>query len=180
MAMDIFVKFDGPMHGAQPIVGESVDAAMKGYIEVSAITFGAENPITIGSSAGGAGTGKAKFSEVEIQKAVDGASPLLFQALVTGAHYDMVTVAFRQGGAPGGKAGQIGAKVGQPYFTVTFKMVFVREIDVSASDGDDTVRESIKLAVGAITYNYRKQNPDGSLANAVSATWSQVTNSTKV
>ena len=174
MAVDIFARFEAATGSPiKSIEGETMDTVMKSYIELKSISYGVENAVTIGSATGGAGGGKAVFQEVVIEKLLDSASPLLFQALTTGAHYGTVTIAFR-------KSGGTTAKAGQPYLIVILKTVFVKEINVAAASGDDAPAETIKLAVGAISIDYSKQMTDGSMTRMPLVSWNQLTNTTKM
>lgn len=65
--------------------GNSTFPGHEGWIEVESASYGnlaltEENHVAIQSATGGAGAGKAKFNEFSITKAVDVASPKLFQA----------------------------------------------------------------------------------------------------
>lgn len=171
MAVDIFVKFEKPAQGAMAVVGESKDAAMKDWIEVKSISFGAEHPVTIGSAYGGAGSGKATFDEIVIEKAVDSTSPALFAAVCTGGHYEQITIAFRKAGGAG--------KAAMPYYGIICKMVFIKSLVHTASGGEDP-SEMLKLAVGAIQMTYRKQKADGSMDKDITSAWDQISNSSKV
>jgi type VI secretion system secreted protein Hcp len=81
MPRDAFIKIAG-------ITGESPE----GYIEIFSFSFGASNPSTVGSSAGGSSAGKVSLSDFSITKQLDGSSPQLFQKVVTGATIPNVTL----------------------------------------------------------------------------------------
>ena len=66
-----FLKIDG-------IDGESTDSKHKGDIDIESFSLGAQ--ANVGSSGSGAGAGKATIQTFTITKALDSASPLLFQA----------------------------------------------------------------------------------------------------
>src|SRR5262245_38479408 len=121
MAYDDFMWFTG---GDPTPKGETTDAAYgkKGAFEIYSFSWGASNPVTIGSSATGAGAGKVSLSSFNIMKKTDKASPVLFLACCKGGHYPKAEVALRKSG---------GTAV--EYLTYTFTEVFVESIQWSGS-----------------------------------------------
>src|SRR5579859_8147119 len=105
MAIDIFIDFaagGAPIGGVtaiQPVQGESIDQTYKDMISVSSFSLGVQNPTTIGSATGGAGSGKAQFQALKFTKNVDKASLGLFTALATGAHFKSVKLYVRAAGS---------------------------------------------------------------------------------
>src|SRR6478735_487243 len=100
-ATDYFMRID-PGPGNTQIAGESQDVSFpgkQGYIEIKSFRYGVENPTTIGSQTGGAGVGKAKFNELEIEKNLDSTSPQIFQALAQGQHFNGIEIVTRKAGA---------------------------------------------------------------------------------
>src|SRR3954470_21443206 len=100
-ATDYFMRID-PGPGNTQIAGESQDvnfAGKQGYIAIKAFSYGVENVTTISSQTGGAGTGKAKFNELEIEKDVDSTSPQIFAALARGQHFNGIEIVARKAGA---------------------------------------------------------------------------------
>jgi type VI secretion system secreted protein Hcp len=169
MAFDTFLEFPKPALGAPgqiTAVGESGDAAHKGSVQVSSFAFGVENPTIIGSATGGAGTGKAKFSTLQVTKGIDSASPGLFSALSTGAHFPEAVLHIRKAGA-GPSA---------DYLVYRFSMVFVTKVDWAAASGDDAPQETVELMYGAMQVSYAQQMATGQLGQPRLATWNQVTN----
>ena len=92
---------------------------IKDAIVVDSFSFGVENPTTIGSATGGAGAGKIKFNEFEINKKIDNASPVLFKQAASGAHYKKAVLTLRNAGDK------------DPYMTYTMETVFITKIDHS-------------------------------------------------
>lgn len=171
MAFDAFLKFSGEGVAAQKITGETMDATMKGYTEISEFSFGIENKLNLGSSSGGAGAGKASFKQFNIKKQTDSASPALVLTCCLGGHYDTVELALRKSGAMAGKSGGI-------FLTYTFKMVAIASVDWSGASGDDVCSEGVVFEYGAIKMNYKKQDSTGKLEQGGSETmWSVVKNS---
>jgi type VI secretion system secreted protein Hcp len=170
-ATDYFMRID-PVQGQPQIQGESQDAAFpgsKGYIEIKSFDYSVENPTTIGSATSGAGAGKAKFNDLEIEKNVDQTSPQVFQALAAGQHYNGVEIVAR-------KAGQTTATpiVNRYYFSLA-----VPTSDEQSGDaGDETTQEKLTFAYGGLALKYVPQTATGAAKAAVLAKWSVLTNST--
>src|SRR3954454_17059684 len=100
-ATDYFMRID-PGPGNTQIAGESQDvnlSGQQGYIAIKAFSYGVENSTTISSQTGGAGAGKAKFNQLEIEKDVDSTSPQIFAALARGQHFNGIEILARKAGA---------------------------------------------------------------------------------
>jgi type VI secretion system secreted protein Hcp len=159
-SQDILVKFNNQ----QELQGELQDKAALGAISATELSWGIENPVTIGSSSGGAGAGKAKFEELEIKKLVDASSPGLMMAVGRGAPIPTASIMIRK------DAGKMNTAI-----QYSLKNVFITKIDTSASAGDDGVYETLTLRVGSIQQRYVQTRPTGAL-NPIIAGWDQVTN----
>lgn len=167
MAFDTFLKLEGPN-----VAGESTDATHAGEFELYSFSFGASNPVTIGSGSTGMSGGKVSVSSFNVMKKTDKASPILFSMCAKGEHFDKATVTLRKAGGSGGQ---------QEYLVYTFEKVFVESIQWSGSTGgDDTPTESLSLAYGTFSISYSPQkSEDGSLDAAVVAGWDLTTNTEK-
>jgi type VI secretion system secreted protein Hcp len=131
-------------------------------VNVASFSWAAENPTTIGSATGGAGTGKVKFNQFTIQKTVDSASPKLFENMAAGAHYKRAILSVRQAGAK------------EPYYEIRFETVFTTKID-NAGDNPNVPMESVSFVYGRLTTVARGQK-EGQLEAPVQSGWDQVTN----
>jgi type VI secretion system secreted protein Hcp len=105
-----------------------------------AIEVGAENNINIGSISGGGGAGKPSFTDLSITKLADETSGVLLQKLLTGSHFDDVTIT-------------VGNVV------IDLKLVLVSELNFSASqcspqssNSCNPQEETISLEFGSLTY----------------------------
>jgi type VI secretion system secreted protein Hcp len=123
--------------------------------DIKDISFGVENPTTIGSATGGAGAGKIKFNEFTITKTTDSASPVFFKNLATGAHYKTVTLEMRKAGGDQRSSGQV-------FLKYTFGTVFTTKIDWSGP-GDEGPEEHITFVYGTLSVEYKQQKPDGTI-----------------
>jgi type VI secretion system secreted protein Hcp len=161
-ASDYFLKIDG-------IAGETQTLAMKGAIDVNSFGWGVENPTAIGSATGGAGTGKAQFDELTIDKAIDAATPAFFGRLGTGQPYPAAELIVRKAGA---------GPTAAPYLRYCFTTVFVTDQEQSGSRSDDAPQETVKFRFGAVSQQYTRQitGPTAPAGTVVSANWSQILN----
>ena len=80
MAMDTYLQLDG-------VTGEATRANYTGWIELDSFSFGASNPVSIGTGSTGAGAGKASLSSFNVMKRTDSSSPVLFQKCCMGQHF---------------------------------------------------------------------------------------------
>lgn len=165
-ASDVFLQFIPGKPGPENPVGESRDKAFAQWIEVPSFSFEVENPTTIGSSTSGAGAGKAKFDRFVFTRPIDNASPQLFKAMVTGAHFQEAKLVLRKAGAGSSN----------PYLLFTFGTVFVSDIQWSGGNKGDTPQEQVTFLYGQLAVEYHIQNPNGTLGGANSAGWDQLKN----
>lgn len=105
-----------------------------------AMEVGAENNINIGSISGGGGAGKATFKALSITKLADETSSVLLEKLLTGSHFDDVTIT----------AGNV---------VIDLKLVLVQALTFSASrcspqsgTSCNPQEEEIILQFGALKY----------------------------
>jgi type VI secretion system secreted protein Hcp len=165
MAFDSFMYFTG---GSPAIEGESTDNVYqaKKAFEIASFSWGASNPVTVGSGTTGMSGGKVSISSFNVMKKTDNSSPTIFQACCQGTHYPQATVVLRKSG-------------GKPvdYIEYDFKEVMVESVQWSGSNGgDDSPTESVSFAFGEVTINYTPQKTDGTAGTKNSSKWSQVTN----
>jgi type VI secretion system Hcp family effector len=155
-AVDAFIWFEGAAGHMAP-QGETRDAGLHSSshpaFEIKDFSFGVENPTTIGSATGGAGTGKIKFNEFTIMKMTDQASPAFFKNCCAGAHYNKVTLAMRRAGGDPSSAGT-------PFLQFKFETVFTTKIDWTGP-GDDGPEESISFVYGTLGVKYSNQEATG-------------------
>src|SRR3954470_19839832 len=97
-ATDYFMRID-PGPADTQITGDSIDKDYRGWTEIKSFSMGVENPTTIGSQTAGAGAGKAKFDELEIEKNVDSTTPQIWQRMAQGRHFAGIEIVARKAGA---------------------------------------------------------------------------------
>ena len=162
MAFDAFLKLGD-------IAGASTDRAHKGEIDIGSYSFGIANTATIGSATGGAGAGKATFSDFTFTTAVSVASPKILMACAQGSHYPTAVLSIR-------KAGSAGGPTTTDFLKITLSEVFVSEYQDAASLGDDVPQETVTLAYGAIKVEFTPQDPTGKPGAKVTGGWDRRSN----
>jgi len=98
---------------------------------------------------------KSVCSNLSVMKVLDQTSPLLFQAAVTGKPFATAVLSYDK---PTGA-------VQQTYFTLTLENALLTSVQESGSNENPT--ESVSLKSSTMTFSYRPQKPDGSLADAI-------------
>ena len=122
MATDAFLQFPKAAAAGNILpVGESLDTAFKGALQITDFALGVENAKSLGTASGGAGTGKARLSEFVIRKKADKASGPLLQACSTGAHFPEAVLSVRKTSGSG--------RTGAAYLIYRFSMVFCTKVE---------------------------------------------------
>jgi type VI secretion system secreted protein Hcp len=157
MAFDTFIDI-------ATVEGESTAAGFEKKIEIYSFSWGASNPVTIGSGSGGMSGGKVSISSFNIMKKTDKASSTLFQACAAGQHFPTALVTMRKATGTSGEQ--------KAFLVYKFTEVMVESIQWSGSSGgDDTPTESLSLAFGKVEITYSKQDDKGAMAVAGQAAW---------
>jgi type VI secretion system secreted protein Hcp len=147
-SVDYFLKIAG-------IDGESTDDRHRGEIDLLSFSWGVANSGSV-ARAGGAGAGRAEFSDFQLAFATSAASPALFIASATGQHLGSAVLTLRKAGGEQ-----------QEYLQITLTDVLISSYQQSA--GGDHPTEQISLNFGKIEFEYRPQQRDGSLGAPVKA-----------
>jgi type VI protein secretion system component Hcp len=158
-ASDFFMKLE-PAKGGQPIRGESKDPAFPGAIEISSFAWSADNPVNITSTSGGAGNGKAKLEELKVKKVVDSTTPVMFQHLAEGRHFQGLELTVRN------------AALTTRYY---FQNVFIKSQEQSGDTGDEAPTETLTFQYGAVAQLAAAPGQKKPIANAFGS-WNQVAN----
>jgi len=161
-ADDYFLRIEG-------VAGETPAGKVTDAIQIKSFEWGTENPVTIGSMTGGAGTGKATFGDLKIEKNIDSTSPQLFQKLGQGAVIPSMELVARRAGTPNPAAGI--------YMRYCFAPVFVAAQTQQGAGGNDTSTETVTFKFGAAQQTYTRQSPSGQPLGNVFASWNMTTNS---
>ena len=147
-ASDYLLEIEG-------IKGESSDAKHKDTIEIESFSWGATQGTTR-SAGGGGGAGKVQFQDFSFVKATDQSSPALFLAVATGRHIKKAVLFVRKAGGEQ-----------QEYMKVTLEDCLVSSFKATPQAPGVGQTESVSLDFAKITFEYRRQLPDGSLGGPV-------------
>lgn len=143
--MAIFVKFpDGTVKGQTQVEG------FKDTLEVSSFQFGAGLSVTSGTSNQTRSTSHPSFSEINVTRVSDSATPQLLQHLAsatTMAGDTVITFTREDNNAT--------------LSLIVIKLTDVILSSVSLSSGGDEPQESISLNYAKITVEYTKQKEEG-------------------
>ena len=150
--MDHFFKFDG-------VEGESRDSKHKGEIDVLSWSWGLSSAVTSAGGGSGRGSAKAKPTEFTFTHMYDVASPALLQLVATGRHVKTAILTARR----------TGGKDGGDFLKVTMKDVLVSGVADGASEAGIT--EVVTIWPKHIEFQYRRQNPDGSVGAPTTVAW---------
>jgi type VI protein secretion system component Hcp len=142
-------------------------AGKTGPIPLIEWTWGAENTQSIGSATSGAGGGKAQLKEFKIKKPVDAASPLFFNELVKGQHFDNMRMDVP---LPGGRKAS-----GPTGMSVCLSTVNVKSDDISGDDSS-VPTENIVLEYGAVSETYSSYDGAGNVVSQIATGWDQLRN----
>ena len=148
-AADYFLKLDG-------IRGESRDREFQDAIDVISWSWGVSTPRN----------GRAEPQDFSVTKAVDAASPLLFEHVASGRMVPTATFYVRTTGA-------------QPHRLLTYCFTGVRVTSIqtgTAGGGEDRPQDRVTLAYETVVEAYRPQRADGSAGVPIFGGWDFIRN----
>jgi type VI secretion system secreted protein Hcp len=149
--VDYFLKIDGAE-------GESPDSKHKGEIEVLSFSWAVHQQGT-SDRGGGAGAGKALFSDFAFVKKVDKSSPKIAAMCASGEPIANVVLTCRKAG-----------KDQQEYLKIKFNDVLISSYQIGGSGGHEVIpNDSISLNFSKYEIEYKEQKPDGTLGGSVKA-----------
>jgi type VI secretion system secreted protein Hcp len=164
MAVDMFLKLGD-------IEGEAFDSTNNSpchakEIQVLSWSWGVSNS---GSAAfgGGAGTGKANFSDLSLTKPVDKSTPGLWENCCSGSQYATAVFTMRKAGG----------KKPLEFLVINFGNVMVSSVS-SGSGGDDLQTENLSLHFQNFKMTYKMQDESGGDAGDTSGSWDIATTGT--
>ena len=151
MAVDYFLKIQG-------IEGESHDAKHKNEIDVLSFSWG-ETQTGTHAGGGGGGAGKVSMQDFHFVMKTNKASPKLLLACANGEHIKEATMVCRKAG-----------KDQQDFMKIKFSDLLVSSYQTGGSSTSDEIpMDQISLNYAKIEYEYRQQQPDGTLGGPVKA-----------
>src|SRR3954470_2612390 len=137
MAFAALIWFESEA-GGLPIPGETQDKVLPANaIPIAGYSWSSENTTSIGSSSGGAGTGRAKLNPLKFKAGIGTHSPVLFKYLVTGAHFKAAHLTLRSG------------KNNPPFWLLDLGFVFVTAVSQTFDPATDMPLEEWTLAYGS-------------------------------
>jgi len=151
MAVDYFLKIQG-------IEGESHDAKHKNEIDVLSFSWG-ETQTGTHAGGGGGGAGKVSMQDFHFVMKTNKASPKLLLACANGEHIKEATMVCRKAG-----------KDQQDFMKIKFTDLLVSSYQTGGSSTSDEIpMDQISLNYAKIEYEYRQQQPDGTLGGPIKA-----------
>ena len=155
-ANDYFLQIDG-------IPGESTDKDHKDWIDIESFSWGLT---LVTSGAGGAGTGKATFSDLAWTQHVDVSTPKWFLAVATGKHIPSVTL----------DVTKVSAGRSDSFFQMIFTSTLGSGLHISGGGAD--LFESASMTSGeTVKLRYRPQDDKGGFGAWVEGSFNIKTNS---
>jgi len=135
MAVDMFLKIDG-------IDGESAREGKEKWIEVLSYSWGLTDTTNATSQPGklSPATRKTHVSDFLIVKALDTASPALFEKACEGAHIGELNFSLV-------RAGDL--KVGQEFYKIKFEDVLISSVSSAGAAGGSLPMEQVSFSFGS-------------------------------
>ena len=151
MAVDYFLKIKG-------IEGESKDSKHTNEIDVLSFSWG-ETQTGTHAGGGGGGAGKVSMQDFHFVMKTNKASPKLLLACANGEHIPEAIMVCRKAG-----------KDQQDFMKLKFYDLLVSSYQTGGSStGDEIPMDQISLNYAKIEYEYRQQQPDGTLGGPIKA-----------
>lgn len=168
---DAFLRFRDPVSGAPP-AGESLDKTYNtsgGWFALDSFDGGILNEISIGTTSG-SGAGKAQLQDFHFRKAVNAASPSLFEAVGAGGHYGSAELVLRQPFTGGT------APAPQPFYSIILRNAYIKSLNWNASSGDEAVAEDVDVLYTALQWSYTRFDATGKPLTTLTVNWDQISN----
>ncbi|MBN8939776.1 MAG: type VI secretion system tube protein Hcp [Rhizobiales bacterium] len=158
MAVDMLLELDG-------VKGES--AIKTNAIDIESWSFGMSQTATA-HTATGAGAGKANVQDIHVMKKLDFASPTLMKFSLQAHHIPSGKIICRKSGGP------------KPvdYLVIEMKNIIVSSSQVTGSNGNDLVSESLALNFATFKVTYKTQKADQSEGPQNEVAWDIAANKT--
>jgi len=153
--VDFFLKLESPN-----VLGESMDSTHQGEIDVLSWSWGESQTGTM-FQGGGGGVGKINMQDFHFTMYVNKAMPTLMQYCASGQQISKGTLTCRKAGTD----------TPQEYLKIYFTELLVSSYQTGGSGGGTLPVDSISLNYSSIQFEYKEQNPDGSVGNPVKAGW---------
>jgi len=142
------------------VPGSSTVEGYQGAIDVLSFSWGASNP----GASRGSGASRPEFSEINLMKLMDSASPVLLQALTTGRVFAKATVTLL---VPAG---------GAMLASSTIELLGVTVTSQQLSGSSETPTESISLRFEQVKWEVCSLDDTGAPAGCQTVTWNVLKN----
>jgi type VI secretion system secreted protein Hcp len=157
LALSGSIRADSVLLKVGDIKGESTVVGHEGEIEILSWSWGASNPATVATGTG-LSAGRVSITDLTLMKALDSATPKLFELVTRGTHAPKaVLTARKEGDRP------------FDYLRITLEDVLVTSLQLSASS--ERPSESVSLSFAKMLVEYRSQGPSGAGTNWITASW---------
>jgi type VI protein secretion system component Hcp len=155
----------GSLQGTPPASPPQLGLTFAGNKELTVqnYSWGAANPIALGSPGGGGGASGPSLQDFTLALAPGSVEPGLWGNLTAGTVLDTVTVHVRQAGG----------STPTEYLTYTLKGVTISSFK-TAADGSGAPQDTVTLRCNQVSESYSPINPDGSLGSANTAQYDLV------
>jgi len=164
---NIFLDFKGK----KKVEGETTSKGFEKQLEIDSFTFGVSNPRAASvSGVGGQSEGTASLSSVTISRAVDKASPTVFQGCCAGDVWDEVFIRARRTTSGGSTA--------MTYMTVSLKNAMIESYSVSGA-AESRPMETFGIAFDFVKWEHAVEDASGGKAGHVEASWNLATQDLK-
>lgn len=161
MAIDVYLQIDG-------IKGESADSAHQGWIEVTGINWGVQQPRSATASTGGGHTAeRAELSDISFSKLSDLSSPILLQTCATGKTIPNAKVEFFRADGNGTRV---------KYFEIELENVLIGMVRPHVGGDETYLSEIVNLKYSKIKWKYSQQKIGGGSAGNTAGGWDLATN----
>ncbi len=173
MSFELFIKIGD-------ILGESVDSRHKDEIDVLAWAWGVSLAGSLSSGGGGAGVGKAAFSDLSFTHHIDKASPNLFRLCATGRHTKEAKLTVRKAitlRPPSPLTNPIDAPAAaEDFLIISMSEVIVTQVSPAGNTASGSMLESVSLQFGRVDMEYKPQLRGGVLDAGVHFSYDIKTN----
>lgn len=158
MSSSIFLKVDG-------ITGESTESAHIGWVDVENFSWGASQPHNI-DFGGGAGAGKASFTNLSVHAHIDKATPAILRYCSNGKHISSVQLSMVKAG---------GSQI--EYSRITLEDVLITSVLYNGSTSRSMVGMSYRFQAAKVTQQYWVQSNSGNQGAESAFSWNIKSNS---
>ena len=150
MAVEIFLELDA-------VEGESQKTGFVGKIDLLSYSWSSSQSATRQSGTGG-GSGQANVGDIAISKYMDKATPVMYNYLLTGQHFDKGKITVRK--VTGGKP--------LDYLVIELEEVIISSYHTgSGNAGDDRIFENMSLNFRKFKMTYTVQDGKGAGASKI-------------